>query len=138
RRSIERPALRTLYVGACRSGRQREQPNDEFAAFACACAMRFDRAAVHLDETSDECQAKTEPAMCGIDRSRCSHEEVENVTELVALDTNAVVPDRDHRLVLARTGTLFHLQPDIAALAGVLRRVVQQIADDLFEAHGVA
>ena len=117
-------------VGRRLDGRDRgRQAEDELAAAARAVAPGLDAPAVHLHQAADEGQADPQPPLGAVERAVDLGEQVEDLREHLGGDADAGVADaEDGVLALAADG-----QVDPAAVAGVLRGVVQDVGQDLRE-----
>ena len=113
--------------------RRRGEPDGEFRAAARPLAVDPDGPAVQRHEPLDQGQADPQAAAATVERGVGLGEEVEDAGEEIGGDPRAVVADADHRLgPLAGHGEL-----DVAAGVGELRRVVEQVHQDLVDADGV-
>src|SRR5690606_13099220 len=127
RRLPERRALRSA------RGRGGRQTDGEPAAPSPPLAVRDDLAAVQMDDGSHDREAEPEAAQRTIDRLPSLSEHVEDLRQQVRRDAAAVV--RDDELDEA-AGTL-RRELDTSARLRILRRVREQVRDNLREARGV-
>ena len=121
-------------IGSPRRIRVARQPHDELRSPARTVAARGDRPAVQLDEAADERESDSEPSLGAVERPLDLREEVEHPWDHLGGDPDAGVAHTNHDV--ASIAVRGHEDP--AALPGVLRRVVQEVADDLGEASQVA
>src|SRR5262245_1478434 len=103
------------------------QADRELAAGSRAAAGRRDAAAMQLDQAIHERESHPEAAVRAFHGRSGLGEHLEDAREDVARDSNARVPDSDDRVV----PFLLRRKPEPAAGVGELRRVVQQVRDDL-------
>ena len=107
---------------------------NELGAFAFTRAAGGDRAAVQLDEPFDEGEAEPEAAAAALDGLGRLHERLEEVLLRLGRHAGAVVTHANDGMALARLDT----QDRLAASRRELRRVGQEVADDLGEARAIA
>ena len=106
----------------------------EARALAQSFAVRFHPAAVQGHDAAHQCQAQAQPALRALRAAFGLPEQVEHVRQQFGVDAHAVILHLDHDLVAAHV----RAERDRPAGGGVLRRVVQQVADHLDQAHAVA
>ncbi|HKH34598.1 MAG TPA: hypothetical protein VKA80_10630 [Beijerinckiaceae bacterium] len=139
RRNDERPQAN---AGLGRSGRSRQRPlllqgkeEEELRPFS-GDAHDADLAAHRLDEPLADRQPEPSAAESTRGRLVGLREGGEDRTDLVGRDADAGVADAD-REAPRLAGRKLHLQEDVPAL-GELERVVDEIAQHLRQAHGIA
>ena len=112
---------------------EQRQRDHELAALPQSLAERLDGAAVELHQLPDERQANAQARASFERRGRPLREEVEDPAEHLGGDAHAVVADRHDRAAITFLGR----HGDSSALRRVLRRVVQEIGEDLAQAHRI-
>jgi hypothetical protein len=111
--------------------RQR-QPHREGAAEPEPGALGGDGAPVQLHQRPHQRQADADPRLPA-HTGGSLHEEVEDAVQSVARDSDPVVGEADHRF--AGIGGQRH--PDLPARIGVLGGIVEEVREDLRQAHPV-
>src|SRR5690242_19144187 len=109
------------------------QAHHEFDALAGTGAMRVDARAMALDELAHEREPDAEPARRPVHDGLELREEREESRLRFRGETDAVVPDGEHRF-----GALApRLELDAAAGVRVLGGIGEEVDEDLRDAHGV-
>ena len=114
--------------------RDQIEPDLDLGALVDAGARGAHAAAVHLDDLPHQREPDAEPAVGAVEGAVDLGEEVEDVAQHLRRNADPVVAHRDHRLVLLG----MELEPDAPAFRGVLGGVVEEVADHLGQAGGVA
>src|SRR5438094_6269864 len=107
--------------------------DDELAASADAVASRLHAAAVQLHDRFDERESDAETSQIAMLRAADLDEPLEDAVDHLRRDADAVVAYTDDGG--ARLGRGGHL--DVSAFLLIFRRVVQQIADHLYDSCAV-
>src|ERR1700745_4249428 len=89
---------------------------------------------MQLDEPADEREAEPHPTLRAVQCLSALGEDLEDLRQQLWLDSLTVVADAKLRLL----ADAVERNLDLAACLGVLDRVLEQIGDDLLEAHGIA
>ena len=113
--------------------RQR-QPDHEFASLSCSFAVGGDASPMHLGKPLDERESDPKAAFGACQRTVALRKEMEHLGDVLRRDSNSGVTDLDDEM-----GSRFLCrEPDVAAGWRVLRRVGQQVDDNLFDPRRVA
>src|SRR2546423_8733689 len=97
-------------------------------------ALDPDRATVALHDLLGDVEAEAETAVIRRRHLASAVEALEDLPDLVGGDADAAVAHRGHELIAA----VLEAHVDVAAVRGVLLRVLEQIAEHLLEAVAVA
>ena len=127
-----RRCLRAKRVDRSCDGRQ---PHDESAAATEPGAARFDGATMKLDEALAHGKAHAEATVRAMPAAVNLLEQAEHAADERVVDADAIVP---HRQRAGAVVAALELDRALTAWIRVLRRIGEQVDDDLFEAHGVA
>src|SRR5882724_11156372 len=99
----------------------------KFSTAAWPVAVRFQGAAMQLRKTSRKTQSNTEPALHSMQRAIPLSEQLEDLSQGLGRHANSRVANFDDALRLV----CFGRQPDLSAVAGVIRSVIEQIGQEL-------
>ena len=133
-RAHRRPFLRDLWRGNSRQWQRSRQDDAELTALAQSCAVRFDSAAVHLDQQFDDGESHAEPALRTIERAIALQEQVEQMRKQLRIDACARVAYFDDRI---DSGAIDH-DLDARAFRGILAGVGEQVRHHLAKPQAVA
>src|SRR6266545_5806777 len=115
-----------------RRRRQAGQTYHELAALSEAGTASLDGSPVQLDEVLHERQANAQSSRGAIEGRIRLHEQVEDQGHILRGDAYPVVLHPDHDQAGA-AGVRVDSQPDLSAARRKLRRVVEQVAEDLLQ-----
>ncbi len=109
------------------------QAHRELASAAGTVARRDHAPAVQLDQIAHQREADAQPALRMPSARMALRKHVENVRQRIGRDSGAIVVHRDHHVLTFAA----RAQRDAAARCGVLGGIVEQVGEDLREAHHV-
>ena len=116
-----------------RGHRRAWQAQDGLGPLALALAVETDRAAVKSGEQFHDRQPDAKSALAAVEFPVCLCEQLEDERELISRDADARITDPQDHVLILDAGDEKHR----AALWSELDGVAHQVADHLFDAHGV-
>src|SRR5262249_44246551 len=113
------------------------QLDDELASYGLPRrrAVGFDAPAVQVHDPVHERQPDAQPPGRAIERTIRLREKIKDARQQLTFNAHAIVTNSDLRIVGAARALAVDL--DLAAIWGVLRRIVEQVNEDLLDAGGV-
>ena len=105
------------------------KPEHESASFSRR-DLRGDRAAQNSRNSLDNRQTKADPGLTASTRFGRTVKRLENVRQIVGLQTDSVVSHRKHERFISPTEPHFNQRARCAVLAGVIEQIVNQLAQE--------